>query len=229
MAHPTSALSAARRPWGGLASLVDLHREMNRVFDDLFFNGGALMASPFTLAQNASTPLLDVQDKDDEVCVRADMPGVAPADLDVRIEDDMLTMTGERRQEGADGGARERGVGRFQHAVRLPFAPDPEQVRAELANGVVTVHLPRRPEQARSRRIEVRAAGDGAQGGDGRRAIGQAAEAPGAGPQAGGDGGAGARAAEASGGGMPSTMSNAEPHAGAGVAGEASADAASDR
>jgi HSP20 family protein len=160
-ARPT-ALSAARRPWGGLASLVDLHREMNRVFDDLFFNGGALMASPFTLARNATAPLLDVQDKDDEVCVRADMPGVAPADLEVRIEDDMLTLTGQRRRPDADGGAAPL---RVQHAVRLPFAPDPGQVRAELAHGVVTVHLPRQPEQARSRRIEVQVA-DGAAASD---------------------------------------------------------------
>ena len=178
MPYAISSPPAARRPWGGLAPFVDLHREMNRMFDDLFFNGGAWFASPLTLAQNAATPLLDVQDREDEVCIHADMPGIAPADLELRLEGDTLTLSGERRlrrDDGAGGGSAES-VSRVQRAVRLPFEPEPDRVHAEFENGVVTVHVPREARVERSRRIEVEV-----------RPVADGQRASAAGPQAAGE------------------------------------------
>ncbi|HEY9029197.1 MAG TPA: Hsp20/alpha crystallin family protein [Burkholderiaceae bacterium] len=164
MSYQPATQNPARRPWGGLTSLVDLHREMNRFFDDLFFNGGALLASPFAFAQNAVTAQLDVHEKDDEICIHADMPGIPPEDLELRLDGDMLTISGERRvEEPASPGFQltERSVGRIQRSVRLPFEPDADRVRANFEHGVVTIHVPRAATQQRSRRIEVQRGPDG--------------------------------------------------------------------
>jgi HSP20 family protein len=159
MTTPLPSLPFAPRPWGGLASFVDLHREMNRAFDNLFFNGGALLSSPLSLAQGAGSGLVDVQDDDNGVCVRVDMPGIKPTDLDVRLDGDMLTLSGRRQRTlGTRSGQDGQSVVRFESAVRLPFAPSPEAVQAELKDGVLTVQVPRDAGIERSRRIQVKAA-----------------------------------------------------------------------
>lgn len=161
MTSSTSSLPFVPRPWGGLASFVDLHREMNRAFDNLFFNGGTLLASPFALTPGA-TSLPEVQDDENGVLVRVDMPGIQAADLDVRLEGDMLTVSGEREKTAAPGrDADAQATVRIESAVRLPFVPDPEAVRADLKDGVLTVQVPRDGRSERSRRIQVSAASDG--------------------------------------------------------------------
>jgi HSP20 family protein len=161
MTSSTSSLPFVPRPWGGLASFVDLHREMNRAFDNLFFNGGTLLASPFALAPGA-TSLPEVQDDEKGVLVRVDMPGIQAADLDVRLEGDMLTVSGEREKTATPGrDAEGQATVRIESAVRLPFVPDPEEVRADLKDGVLTVQVPRDGRSERSRRIQVIAASEG--------------------------------------------------------------------
>ena len=75
--------------------------------------------------------------------MEADLPGVKPSDVDVRLDGDMLTISGEKRMESErkeeDYQVMERSYGRFRRSIQLPFAPDPEQVRAECQDGVLTV------------------------------------------------------------------------------------------
>jgi len=121
--------------------LLDLHREMNRLFDDVF-RGSSGQGGSSSLA---SMPRLDMHESDNELCVTADLPGVTPADVDLQIDRDVLTISGERKGENEQKQQNyhlmERSYGRFQRQVQLPFAPDPGQVRANFEHGVLTVRI----------------------------------------------------------------------------------------
>lgn len=137
---------------------TQLHREMDRLFDD--FLGGSTSGSrqPMMMA-----PRLDVKERDSELCVSAELPGVEPNEVDVRLEGSLLTIRGEKKaetqQEKEDYHMMERSYGRFQRSLQLPFEPDANQVRADFKHGVLTIHIPKQPQQERSRRIEISAGG----------------------------------------------------------------------
>jgi HSP20 family protein len=78
-------------------------------------------------------------------------------DVDLRLEGDMLTISGEKRQEHEDKKAHivERSYGSFSRSVQLPFQPNPDQVQADFENGVLGIRLPRQGSQERSRRIQI--------------------------------------------------------------------------
>jgi HSP20 family protein len=144
--------------------LFQLHREIDRLFEDSL--GGT--RSSGRNASLVSMPRIDVQEVEGgDIRVQADLPGVSPEDLDVRVDGDLLTIRGERKGESQRNEQNfhvmERSQGRFQRVLQLPFAPDPEQVRAEVREGVLEMRIPKRAAQERSRRIEVRNAGSGAQ------------------------------------------------------------------
>lgn len=79
------------------------------------------------------------------------------------LEGNVLIISGEKKTEAdrkqEDYQVMERSYGRFRRTVQLPFAPDPEQVRAECDHGVLTIHMPKQAQLQRSRRIEVQGAG----------------------------------------------------------------------
>ena len=137
-------------------TFLDLHREMNRLFDDTFRGmsggeraegGGAMLA-----------PRVDIHEKDDRIEVCAELPGVRQQDIDLSIDGDLLTIRGEKRNERKDEQAHvvERSYGSFQRSIQLPFAPDPDKVEASCDNGVLTVSIPNEAQRERRRRIEVR-------------------------------------------------------------------------
>ena len=139
--------------------LLDLHREMNRLFDDVFGvnagSGGSGMA-PY-----ASAPRLDMHETEQELTVEAELPGVDRADLDVRLDGDVLTICGEKRsrrdEKEHNAHLSERSYGRFQRSVQLPFRPEADDVQADFEGGVLKVRLPKRAEALEgSRRIEVK-------------------------------------------------------------------------
>jgi HSP20 family protein len=112
-------------------------------------------------------PRMNIEDKGNEIRVTAELPGVSDGDIEVTLDDDMLTIAGEKRQEEEvdEGGMRliERAFGRFRRAIQLPFAPDPSQVEAQFRDGVLTITAPKNAEQqSRQKHIEVKR--DSAQG-----------------------------------------------------------------
>jgi HSP20 family protein len=112
-------------------------------------------------------PRMNIEDKGKEFRVTAELPGVSEGDLEVTLDDDILTIAGEKRQEEEvdEGGMRlvERAFGRFRRAIQLPFAPDPSRVEAQFKDGVLTITAPKNAEQqSRQRQIEVKR--DSAQG-----------------------------------------------------------------
>jgi HSP20 family protein len=106
-------------------------------------------------------PPLDVFDAGEEVVLKAELPGVDPAKLDVEVRDNTVTLSGERTSETPDRKAafhrRERVDGQFRRVIRLPARLDSAEARAEYRHGVLTVRIPK-TKDVRPRRLEVAAA-----------------------------------------------------------------------
>ena len=105
-----------------------------------------------------ATSGVNVYADDETAVVTTELPGVLPADVQVQLHDDVLTLAAERKPEPADGEAlvAERANLRFSRSVSLPFAVDPDHVEARLNAGVLAVTL-KRAAADRPRRIQVNA------------------------------------------------------------------------
>ena len=130
-------------------------RELDTMFDR-FFDGSwsgidGMLGAPLRV---------DVQEKDDEVVVRAEIPGVEPNDLDIQLVGDTLVISGEKQDGGGEENSAltytERRYGAFRRELRLASPIDPDKVRAEHRNGVVTITLTK-AESVRPKRIQVKA------------------------------------------------------------------------
>jgi len=148
-----------------------LRSEVDDLFDDFFrsgWSGGSVSrkrARGHPPRGLASAPSLDVIDKENEVKLVADLPGLTENDIDVQVTDSTLTISGEKKEEIEDGdgeGERwvsERRFGSFTRRISLPEGIDQDNIDASFKNGVLTVRLPKRPEaQHPARKIEVKAA-----------------------------------------------------------------------
>ena len=174
-----------------------LHREMNRLFDDALRGGVASSGGQGGGAQGSPllAPHMDVTETDKEVRLQAELPGVTENDIQIDLDEDVLTIRAEKKQERREERQgvhfSERAYGTFQRSLRLPFQVNPDQVQATFENGVLTVTLPKTQPQERNRRIQVQGGQQGASrqqtGGQG----GQGATGQQGGPEAGGPGGPG--------------------------------------
>lgn len=146
-----------------------LSEEMGRLFDETFRNFGG-MALPLLTGSLASVPSVDVDETEQELCISAELPGVQASDLDVRLDGDMLTISGEKRNNRDsrdDNGMHmsERSYGRFSRSMQLPFTPTSEaEITAEFRDGVLTLHVPREVQARQTRRIEIRQGDDASSG-----------------------------------------------------------------
>jgi HSP20 family protein len=106
-------------------------------------------------------PVVDVDEDDEAYCVCLEVPGVSREDLHVEIQQDQVTVRGEKRRSESGGRARwnERQYGSFTRAFTLPSDADPERARAAFENGVLTLTFPKR-EEAKARRIEIEASSE---------------------------------------------------------------------
>lgn len=152
-------------------SLFDLHREMNRLFDDAARGSGS--GTGASAPRAAMAPRLDVHESQGELTVMADLPGMKEDDIDLRLDGDILTISGERRNDAGrqeqNYHVMERSYGRFRRSVQLPFVPKSGEIDAHFEHGVLTVRIPRRAEQERNQRIAIR--------GGGRSGVGVAGDA----------------------------------------------------
>jgi HSP20 family protein len=135
-----------------IRDVASLQGEVERMFRQAF---GGTSASP----AGAFSPALDVEETEDGFTLHVELPSVAAEDVEVSLEENVLTIAGERRfydEKTADGFRRiERSFGRFHRSVRLPDRVDGEHVQATYRDGLLTVHVPK-AEEAKPRRIEVR-------------------------------------------------------------------------
>ena len=136
-----------------------MRREMNRLFD-VFDGFGLPSAFGPVLRQMPAAPKIDVSETDNEIQITAEMPGIDQNDVEVLLEDDRLIIRGEKKEEREDKDRnyhlRERVEGAFSRTLPLPFAPDPNQVKAEFKSGVMTITIPKPQEvKQKQHRIEV--------------------------------------------------------------------------
>ncbi|HTT72483.1 MAG TPA: Hsp20/alpha crystallin family protein [Anaeromyxobacteraceae bacterium] len=105
------------------------------------------------------TPNVDIYEDDEGVSLRFDLAGVEPKDVDIRFENGVLTLRGERKLEREDKRDNyhrvELAYGTFTRSFSLPGSIDAEKIRADSKNGVLTVHLPKKPE-AKPKAIQVK-------------------------------------------------------------------------
>ncbi|RKK03841.1 Hsp20/alpha crystallin family protein [Pseudoroseomonas wenyumeiae] len=157
---PTIFIPGALMDLGGGDPFLNLHREMNRLFDDVIRGGGVPAGSAGGgQASMLLAPHMDVSETDGEIRIQAEMPGVTEQDIDVSLNQDVLTIRGEKKQERKEERQgvhfTERNFGTFQRSLRLPFSINPDQVQARFENGVLTVTLPKGQPQEQVRRIQV--------------------------------------------------------------------------
>ena len=139
-------------PW----SIVDmLHRDLDRLA------ARHIPASEGDAVVTDWVPAVDIIEEKDRFVLRADVPGVDPADIEVSMDAGILTVAGQRRQESRseDAGLQrlERASGRFFRRFSLPDTADAENISAQCRNGILEVSIPKQP-QVQARRIEVQAA-----------------------------------------------------------------------
>ena len=144
-----------------------LHQQMNNLFEDFFgdFEGALRSPAQGFLSRGAfgQVPSVDVAETDDEVTVTADLPGLTEKDVEVTLDDDVVTIKGHRSEQREDKQRNyhvmERSYGEFQRAVALPAGIDRDKVKAEFKNGVLKLTMPKQPEaKAHRRKIEIKAA-----------------------------------------------------------------------
>lgn len=144
-------------------SFAMLHREMNRLFDDVLRGAPMLGVAQQERREGLLLgPDIDLTENDKEICLRAELPGVNEKDIELSLNDDLLTLRAEKKQkhrEECEGvHVAERSYGAFQRILRLSFAAEPSQVQARFENGVLTVTMPKAQAQRRSRRIQIQGA-----------------------------------------------------------------------
>ncbi|MGZ4186213.1 MAG: Hsp20/alpha crystallin family protein [Solirubrobacteraceae bacterium] len=124
-------------------------REMNRFFNT-FGNGGAVM--------RRWSPAMDVVESEDNYVLRVDLPGVSEGDVKIELDDNVLTISGERKSAHKDtkeGYYRvERAYGSFSRMLTLPEGVDADSISANFDRGVLEVKIPK-PEQRKPRRVEI--------------------------------------------------------------------------
>lgn len=142
--------------WNPFRELEDIQARLNRMFSDMpmrrfdeetFFGEWA--------------PAVDIQESEKEYLIKADLPDVKKEDVKVEMQDGVLTLEGERKQEKEEKGKRfhkiEREYGKFVRRFVLPTEVDAGKVQADFKDGVLNVHLPKTA-QAKPKLVEVKVA-----------------------------------------------------------------------
>lgn len=128
---------------------------LDRLFDDVMTGVGGTAFKASSPVRSFS-PDIDVRANDEEIVFTADVPGLKHDDLEITLDDGVLTIKGQRRYEGS--GKEKvwlgRSYGSFSRSFTLPDTVDAERLAADLADGVLTVRVPQQP-KARPRKITI--------------------------------------------------------------------------
>jgi HSP20 family protein len=138
--------------------LLDLESDVNRMLDSFFSRSQDLEGDGEETASAVWAPRMDLTETDDAYRVQMDLPGLKKGDLNVRMDDHRLLVSGERAEETTsedeDHVHSERYFGSFYRSVRLPMAVEEENIKANFKNGVLTIDLPK-SEKSKPKQIEI--------------------------------------------------------------------------
>lgn len=147
---PTGAIAVGQNN-----PLAEFRQQMDRLFDDFLslpvLGGGWRSSLP-------TWPSVEVKENDDSVTVTAELAGLSEKDVEISVDDGVLTLRGEKRStsEDKDRGWSERYYGRFERSILLPDGADEEKCEAHFSDGVLTVTMPKSETKKKSRRIPIR-------------------------------------------------------------------------
>ena len=138
--------------WEPAREMMTLREAMDHLFDDAF-------TRPLTLRDGWSAPAIDMYQTDDEIVVKASLPGVKADEVQINITGEVLTLKGETRQveEKKDKAwhMREQRWGAFERAIALPTEVVADKAKAEFENGILTITLPK-AEEVRPKSISIK-------------------------------------------------------------------------
>lgn len=154
-AAPTPAAAAksssALFPYSPSRVFAPLQREFDRILDDLGTGWSAL-------TELTPLPRMDLRDTDTAVELTVELPGMKRSDVDIRIDDDVITVSGEKRNEVREEDRRyrvlERSYGAFSRSVTLPRSVDATRIKAVMTDGVLKITAPKRQGEG-AKKIEI--------------------------------------------------------------------------
>jgi HSP20 family protein len=148
--------------WEPVRELQTIQQEMNRLFNTFFDAPSAGVGQNGNGGARRWVPPMDLVETDDHFVLRADLPGLTQDDVSIEVQDNVLTLSGERKYEHEakkEGFYRlERGSGHFSRSLTLPDGVDPGAIAASFEHGVLEVTIPK-PEERKPRRVQI-AVGD---------------------------------------------------------------------
>lgn len=165
MDRPSKGMRRSGGQGGGRYPARSPRGRFGRLMESFF--GDPWAEAPAGWAGEEWTPEIELSDEDDAVVVRVEVPGVSPEDIDVSVSGNLLTISGEKREERNEGEGNvyrsERWYGSFQRTIPLPEGVNPDAVSCECSNGVLTLRF-EKEEGRGARRIRVSGrAGNGGQ------------------------------------------------------------------
>jgi HSP20 family protein len=144
--------------WDPVREIDSLQGEMNRLFSTFFDTPTARGGNGGGAATRRWIPAMDLIETGEHFVLKADLPGITESDVNIEVENNVLTISGERKtehEEKHEGYYRlERATGAFARSLTLPEGIDAEAVKATFDNGVLEVRIPK-PVQAQPRKVQI--------------------------------------------------------------------------
>ena len=141
--------------WRPFREMERMRREMDRLWDSFFEERPRLRMEE----AGEWMPSLDLSETDNDIIVKADLPGIDPKDIDISLANDVLTIKGEKKQEREEKDENyhiiERSFGSFTRSLRLPRDVQSDKISASYKNGVLKVVLPK-SEEAKAKEIKIK-------------------------------------------------------------------------
>ena len=144
--------------WEPVRELNTIQNEMNRLFNTFFDAPGTTQGASGGGTLRRWIPAMDLLETQEEFVLRADLPGLSDGDVNIELEDNVLTVSGERKsehEERKEGYYRvERASGSFSRSLTLPEGVDPQRIKASFDRGVLEVRIPK-PEERKPRKVAI--------------------------------------------------------------------------
>ena len=130
--------------WSPMREMVTMQDRLNRFFDDSYTRAGF---NNDEIEMTSWHPMVDIYDRDEKIVINAELPGLEKKDISIDVKDRVLTLKGERAYDNETKDEkyyrRERAFGKFQRSFTLPDGLDPEKIKAEYKDGLLSVEIPK--------------------------------------------------------------------------------------
>lgn len=141
--------------WNPMRDMFSLRHQMNHIFDDVF---KPVVRGDSRLSMWNWNPTVDIYDNDENIVIKAELPGIDRKDIVIDVKDGVLTLKGERSFDNEIKEekyyCRERTFGKFERVFRLPAKVDPEKISADYKDGILKIDIPK-PEEQKPKQINV--------------------------------------------------------------------------